>query len=146
MEKSMPHRGVWRGVEQGEERERKEGGMERRRRERGVHWGRQGLLEGVVGRRVGWQHLQSSSAPGVWDLPPAWRTEGRARLVPATRHGARVPRLRAPTRLAPSHTEHSAVPMETPNCWFPWKHLPVPHRDPQSDVGDETLKVHKAFG
>lgn len=60
------------------------------RGERGGCCGKQGLLEGVLGRQVGWQHPWLSPAPEVWDLLPTWRTTGNAKLLPAAHHGARA--------------------------------------------------------
>lgn len=110
--------------------------MERKRGEKGERCGKQGLLEGVVGRQVDWQHLWLSPAPEVWDLLPTWRTTGIAKLLPAAHHEARA-LPRASIRLVPLHAKHGSCStdeglMGSPlqqHCWFPQKHLPVTHME-----------------
>lgn len=82
--------------------------MERKRRERGE---RRVLLEGVVGRQMGWQYLWLSPAPEIWDLLPTWKPMGDAKLPPAAHHGARA-LPRASIRLVSLHAKHCSCSID----------------------------------
>lgn len=102
------------------------------RGERGGCCGKQGLLEGVVARHLGYLlHLR-------FGISSPQEDHGQCKASPsctAWSQGTAVPR--ASIRLVPLHAKHcpcstdegpKSVPWGPPlqqHCWFPWKPLPV---------------------
>lgn len=126
--------GGWSKGKKGRERE---GGMERRRRERGERsaLGEAGGPGGGGGKAGGLAAPAAIVWPRGLGSAPHMEDRGQSKACPSYTPRSQGPAAqRAPTGLAPPHAEHPAAPTETPNCWFPWKHPPVPHTETHSQM------------
>lgn len=128
------------------------------RGERGGCCGKQGLLEGVVARQMGWQHL-GYLLHLRFGVSSPHEDHGQCKASPsctAWSQGTAVPRVSI--RLVPLHAKHSPCSIDEGPKSMPWgplcSNIAGFHRStsqsprwsiwyPQSE---ETLKVHKPLG